>query len=227
MTEEDRAFAAVRDRVEAGEYRNTMPGIPGEDLDGGGAFECGPDGRLTRFHYRWEPGFRAARQAGRIPPLPPLTPATAEAVEAVEAAMGIRLPRLLRRCYLELGDGGFGPAYGLVPVSKLTFGLRQWSVEFPPEAHNLLEICEWGCGIASFVDPHDPAGRMWAVDPNPPPEEELAAALFRQDMDLATWLLRWAEDRLYGPWLVRDPGTGAWREATPAEYDEAESAALD
>ncbi|MEU8657191.1 hypothetical protein [Actinoplanes philippinensis] len=221
-TEEDRAFAAVRDRVESGEYLDSMPGVPGEDLEGGGAFGYAPDGRLVRTHHRWEPGFRESRAAGRIPPLPPLEPATAEAVITCEAAIGMRLPRLLRRCYLELGDGGFGPGYGLVPVAGLAFGLRRpgWPVGFPPEARDLLEICDWGCGIASFVDPHDPAGRMWAVDPNPPPEGELAAALFRQNMDLASWLLRWAEGRLQQPWLVRDPDTGEWREATTAEYED-------
>jgi hypothetical protein len=46
-----------------------------------------------------------------------------------------------------------------------------------------------------------------------PPEDELAAALFRQDMNLASWLLRWADGQLQQPWLVRDPSRGEWRGA--------------
>ena len=63
---------------------------------------------------------------------------------------------------------------------------------------------------------------MWAVDPNPAPEEEIAAALFRQDMTLASWLLRWTESRLHQPWLVQDPNTGDWRGATDADWEESD-----
>jgi hypothetical protein len=216
VTEEDeevRAFEAVRERIEAGEYRDSMPGVPGDDLERGGTFSYAPDGQPVRMHRRSEPGFRAAREAGRIPVLPPLEPASADAVDACEAAIGRPLPRLLRRCYLELGDGGFGPRRGLVPVAELAPGHLdpRWPAEYAPEARNLLTICHWGCGITSLVDLRDPAGSMWAVDPNPPPEEDRGAALFRQDMTMASWLLRWAQGRLHQPWLVRDPDTGGWR----------------
>jgi hypothetical protein len=221
--EERRAFEAVRERIEAGEHLDRMPGIPGEDLEGGGAFERCSDGRLTRLHFRWEPGFRAARDAGRIPALPPLEPASVDAVDACEAAIGRPLPRLLRRCYLQLGDGGFGPGYGVVPVGELArpFLDPKWPEGFPPEARSLLTICHWGCGITSFVDLRDRAGPMWAVDPNPPPADELGAALFPQGMTLASWLLRWTQDRLHQPWLVRDQESGRWRGLTEAEWEAA------
>ncbi|GLW34694.1 SMI1/KNR4 family protein [Actinoplanes regularis] len=224
MAEEDQenlAIEAVRERIEAGEYLDSMPGVPGEDFEGGGAFRYAPDGQLARVHARWEPGFRAAREAGRIPSLPPLEPATVDAIEACEAAIGRPLPRLLRRCYLELGDGGFGPANGLVPVAELapSFLDQRWPAGFPDEARNLLTICHWGCGITSFIDLGDPAGSMWGMDPNPAPEEEIAASLFRQDMTLASWLLRWTESRLYPPWLFEDPNTGRWHGGTDADWE--------
>jgi hypothetical protein len=220
VDDESRTFEAVQQRIAAGEYLDHMPGIPGEDLDGGGAFAYAPDGRLTRTHHRWEPGFRAAREAGRIPDLPPLKPASADAVAACEATIGRPLPRLLRRCYLELGDGGFGPGYGLEPVGELASDYleQRWRQGYPPEARNLLTICHWGCGITSFVDPRHPAGPIWGADPNPPPEEELAASLFPQDMTIASWLLRWTQDNLHQPWLIQDPTTGAWRGFTEAEW---------
>jgi hypothetical protein len=222
--EEHRAVEAVRKRIEAGEYLDTMLGVPGEDLEGDGAFGYAPDGPLARMHHRWEPGFQAAREAGRIPSLPPLEPAKVDAVTTCEATIGRPLPRLLRRCYLELGDGGFGPGYGLVPIadlapSYLDPGSTQW---FPGQARNLLTICHWGCGITSLVDLRDPYGPMWAMDPNPVSGDERASALFRQDMTLALWLLRWTESRLHQPWLLQDPHTGEWRGATDADWEEFE-----
>lgn len=46
-------------------------------------------------------------------------PATVEEVEAAEVILGFQLPSLLRQIYLEVGNGGFGPGYGLygVPTS--------------------------------------------------------------------------------------------------------------
>jgi hypothetical protein len=41
------------------------------------------------------------------------------AVLAVERQMGVRLPELLRMVYTSIGDGGFGPGYGLLPLSPL------------------------------------------------------------------------------------------------------------
>lgn len=210
-------------RIEAGEYLDSMLGVPGEGLEGGGAFRHVSDGQLARIHGRREPDFRTLREAGRIPSLPPLEPAAVDAVEACEAAIGRPLPRLLRRCYLELGDGGFGPGYGLVPIAELAPSyLAGWPKWWPTEARNLLQICHWGCGIASFVDLDGPLDVMWAVDPNPAPEDDLGVAVFREDMTLTSWLLLWTESRLHQPWLLQDPVTGKWRGATNADWDEPE-----
>jgi hypothetical protein len=99
-------------QVAAGEHLDSMRGLPGVDVDGGGAFQYTPDGRLQRIHGRWQPDFRAARDSGRIPPLPPLTPAAPEALCLVEDAIGAALPALFRRCFLELGNGGSARATG-------------------------------------------------------------------------------------------------------------------
>src|SRR5690349_9723867 len=100
IDQDDLAFQAVRTRVQAGEYLDSMPGLPGADIEGGGAFQHAPDGRLQRIHSRWETGFRAARESGRIPDLPRLHPASLDAVESCEEVFGRPLPALLRRCYL-------------------------------------------------------------------------------------------------------------------------------
>jgi hypothetical protein len=51
-------------------------------------------------------------------------------VDAAEAALGFRIPPLLRRLYLEVGNGGFGPGYGLIGVpTEETAARRQQLVE--------------------------------------------------------------------------------------------------
>jgi hypothetical protein len=42
--------------------------------------------------------------------------ATAAMIAAAEEELGFRLPRLLRALYRFVGNGGFGPGYGLIGV---------------------------------------------------------------------------------------------------------------
>jgi hypothetical protein len=46
-----------------------------------------------------------------------------------------------------------------------------------------------------------------------------ASDTYVQCIDVAEWFAKWLEGRLYQPWLVQDPITGAWRGATDAEYE--------
>jgi hypothetical protein len=131
---------------------------------------------------------------------------------------------LLRRLYLELGDGGFGPGYGLLRLSDDRHGAlgmyrharsnpsSNWSA-FPS---SLLPVSTWGCAIFSFIDCSSPDGQMWGWDPNPGPVG--AQALYPQSLDIAGWLGRWVEHTLYQPCLVEDADTGTWRGATDADY---------
>lgn len=211
-------FEAVRARVAAGEHLDSMPGLPGADRGTGSVFGYGPDGRMRRIFQRREPGFRAARDSGRIPPLPPLTPAAPEALHRVEEAVGAVLPALFRRCYLELGNGGFGPGNGLLPAPTGSgpepetlhddqfSNRRGWLV-----SGSLLLICHWGCGIASLIDVRDPDGPMWAIDPHGP--NNPSDALFQQDLTFTEWLGRWAEGVLDQP---DGEQAGHWDEPTAA-----------
>lgn len=225
---EDEAFQAVRDLVTAGEYLDQIPGIPIPSTAGGGAFLMTADSRYRRIYHRGSPEYLQARAKGQVEPLPgTLIPASEEAVEEAERALGLLFPPLLRRLYLEVGNGGFGPGYGLLELSynsKYT-GLsmyRQaredasdgWS-SFPP---SLFPVCTWGCGIYSFTDCSSPAGMMWGYDPNPGPWD--VEALYPQPLSLAAWLDQWAEGTLYQPWLIEDPVTGRWRGATDDDYTE-------
>ncbi|WP_238009529.1 hypothetical protein KZZ52_26985 [Dactylosporangium sp. AC04546] len=79
---------------------------------------------------------------------------------------------------------------------------------------SLLVICDWGCGITSLIDVRDPAGPMWAIDPNGPSNP--SDALFQQDFTFTEWLGRWVEGALDQPAAEY---TGQWGEAETADDD--------
>jgi SMI1/KNR4 family protein SUKH-1 len=207
---EDEVLQAIRELVATGEYLDTMLGVPGARLSGGGAFQGN-----QRMYVRGSPEYLEARAAGLIEMLPPLTPATLEAVQAAERDFGYPLPSLLRRLYLEVANGGFGPGYGLF---RLPLAANEWKPEWWPDMPpSLLPLCHWGCAIHSFVDCAGGEAAMWGWDPNPAPDDDIGKALFREQGTLREWLTRWLGGRLWQPVLVEDPVTGEWRGATDLE----------
>jgi len=143
-----------------------------------------------------------ARAAGLLEPLPVLVPAPADAVVEAEEVIGWPLPPLLRRLYLEVGNGGFGPRSGIlgvkggrpeadwpdiVEVHKAFSGHPR---DPSPAPKWLVWIFDWGCTIWSMVDCRDPAGPMWFNE-----EGEIAP----QGITLAEWLDRWVKGKLYLP----------------------------
>jgi hypothetical protein len=222
---EQELIRTIQQLVAAGEYLDTIPGIPGAALTGGGMFQNG-----RRLYRRGSPEHLEARAAGLVDRLPPLEVAAPDAVEEAESLLGRRLPSALRRLYLEVGNGGFGPGYGLLGVRGGHRDEGDTAVDLyrrarsdapcPWRSADLFPICHWGCAIYSFVDCSDDAGPMWGWDPNPVPHDDPGKALFRQDRNVTEWLARWVDGRLHQPWAVQDPSTGQWRGATDQEFEE-------
>ncbi|OKI13046.1 hypothetical protein A6A08_16545 [Nocardiopsis sp. TSRI0078] len=218
-------FEAVRARVLSGEYLDHRLGPP-VDADGDVIRHRADRGSWRMVYFKGTPEYDTALASGLPDPLPPLTPAPEEAVRECEELLGRPLPPLLRRCYLELGDGGFGPGYGLLPLRDPENGhsiisaferRAEWSGTWRPVAGSLLSLCDWGCGIESLVDCRNPSGGMWAIDPNPAPEDDPDAMLFPQEFTFTEWMRRWADGTLQQPCLVQDGETGLWRGATSTE----------
>jgi hypothetical protein len=69
MTEEE-VFEAVRALVAQGEYLDEIPGVPGTDLSGGGAFRSSKTGLRQRLYTRGSPEYLAARAADLVERLP-------------------------------------------------------------------------------------------------------------------------------------------------------------
>ena len=216
--------------VSRGEYLDEIPGMPGVALTGGGAFQRTARGPARRMYTRGSAAHLEAKRQGLVDRLPLLVVAKPDDVAEAESMIGSPIPNLLRRLYLDIGNGGFGPGYGLLGVrggheddTKMTVTdlYRQahqdpsaWWQFLPP---NLLPICHWGCALYSFIDCSFPEGPMWGWDPNPGPTDE--TALFPSDATFAEWLDKWIDGRLYQPTLVQDEEAGGWRGATDAEME--------
>jgi hypothetical protein len=102
-----------------------------------------------------------------LSPAPRVYPqATPEQIAAEEQALGFRLPALYRRILTEIGNGGFGPGYGLLGVQGGYPGFSEGSLSAfyvrcrreGPEGDGAAwpeyvpPICTWGCGIYSCLD---------------------------------------------------------------------------
>lgn len=94
----------------------------------------------------------------------PHAPVSEILVKDVESKLGFQLPPLLKACYEQIGNGGFGPGYGLIGMqggAASDFGLlaethQQLKSDQESEGNEwqlgLLPFCGWGCNIFSCVD---------------------------------------------------------------------------
>ncbi|MFF4542410.1 hypothetical protein [Streptomyces aureus] len=83
---------------------------------------------------------QAFAQARRLPP-----PASEEAAAELEAIVGWPMPTLLRRLYLEVANGGFGPSSRVMSLTNT----NQWF----SEEESLLQCMR---AAAVHPDPSDP-----------------------------------------------------------------------
>ncbi len=150
---------------------------------------------------------------GHLHPPKPVRPVPPKDLRAAERIIGFQLPELLRTIYLEVGNGGFGPEYGIVgtkggfKLDKCSLessyeGMRHLNDENPvwcwPE--RLLPLANCGCGMWSCVDCEYKKLPMILWDPNNL-DEELSGASARLNWRTAFWdqgqsFKRWLEDWL-------------------------------
>jgi hypothetical protein len=128
---------------------------------------------------------------------------------------------LLKRLYVKVGNGGWGPGYGLLgltggakddvgqtAVQGYLSRLRlEWS---PPDEPSwrwpmgLLPLCHWGCAIYSCIDCTRPAFPLIAFDPNGRDAYSSWSEVFFPECDgFDHWIALWAHGhdlwaRLYG-----------------------------
>jgi hypothetical protein len=148
----------------------------------------------------------------------PLQTIGASALAADEVQLGFNLPHLLRQIYIEIGNGGFGPGYGLI---GMTGGEPDDTGKTAPEiflqfrsAHldepsfrwpkSLLPICHWGCAILSCVSCDEKNYPMYIFDPNAHSDvTSWEDAFFEEAPTFESWIRAWADgvdlwDKAYG-----------------------------
>ena len=135
---------------------------------------------------------------------PAVSPAT---VAEAEAALQQAIPHLLRDAYLHVGDGVFGPGYGLLPLStnraapgETVVQLYSGFITTDPDdtswtwPTNLLPFCEWGCAIRSCLDASSPEGAVVTFDPGARgPGQPMSLALAQTHSSLRQWFSDWLD----------------------------------
>ena len=145
-------------------------------------------------------------------------PVTATALAEAEGVLGFALVPLLRSIYLEIGNGGFGPGYGLIGLrGGATANDGESVVELYKSFHQadpedrlwkwpdrLVPVCTWGCAIYSCVDCSSPDGPVILFDPNGRGPGTGWDDAFRPEFEsFQGWLAAWLDgvnlwDRMYG-----------------------------
>jgi hypothetical protein len=141
--------------------------------------------------------------------------ATAAALDAVEAQLGLPLPDLLRRLYLEVADGGFGPEGGLLPAADMASAYLELRAGSPSE----VEADAWPQGLLPLVAVEaghaclDVAtGRMHESDFEEvvgDADGEVSFGLVIREIapSLAAWLMAWLDAPAASPQVATLPGS--------------------
>lgn len=168
---------------------------------------------IAKLQALVRPGFFLGPFGSKNYPYPPVIEAELQRAEQI---IGFSLPPLLMRIYLEVGNGGFGPGYGLytlfpfpgsahgdrenflVPAYRERFEITPEQIEackemgldgppFFPE--RLLEICDHGCSIYSWLDCSQPKAPVLNSDQTADVNEFTIEA-----SSLYAWFTSWLDD---------------------------------
>jgi hypothetical protein len=126
-------------------------------------------------------------------------------VEQAEVRLGFRLPSILKSVYREIGNGGFGPGYGLLPLVSCGLSDVEEAVKLyvsfcssdPEDAawlwpRGLLPFCDWGCAIRSCVDCNSSSATVLTFDPNVRKQgEAMSIALAATHSSVEAWFHDW------------------------------------
>ncbi|MFI7402592.1 SMI1/KNR4 family protein [Streptomyces sp. NPDC049541] len=141
-------------------------------------------------------------------------PVDASTPTRAETALGFPLPPLLADLYLRIGDGGFGPEYGLLslldsppadePAAVMRYLTNRESARRDPDwswPEGVLPISHWGCAMYASVDCRTAEAPVLLFEPN---ADDADHAWHVDAPSLTAWLTSWAD------------GTG-WYEKTNEE----------
>jgi hypothetical protein len=154
---------------------------------------------IARIKQRVADPLRAVDAAAWVEPAPSIAPPISAAdVNAAESALGFPLPPLIRALYTEVGNGDWGPGYGLLPLTgngslvEETLRHIRYKPGWPPR---LVRFVEWGCHYASCVDCSALACPVVFYDNDVAIQDGVGPAdyLYPEAGSLAGWLSSWLE----------------------------------
>ena len=138
--------------------------------------------------------------------------------EKEEQEIGFPFPGLLKRLYTEVGNGGFGPGYGLLSIARISPAdrpilhyysrFRAGSSRGRDWTAGIIPFNEWGDLILSCVDLSDPGYRndppVIRFEPNMPAEHTHrylkgkpfhGAGLIPEAESLSQWFRDWLDGK--------------------------------
>ena len=124
-----------------------------------------------------------------------------------ESILGFPVPALLKEIYSTIGNGGFGPGYGLLGLHNGfsddlgNNAIELYKLNLLPDSDdpswiwptNLLPICHWGCAIYSCIDCSSETGEIVTFDPNLH-DESWKTCFILQPRNIESWIRAWIED---------------------------------
>ncbi len=137
----------------------------------------------------------------------PFPPALPDEVIAAERRLGFELPPLLRRLFVEVANGGFGPGYGLSGVAGCgtdeggndivalfeAHASDQWISSYPNWPTKTLRIAYFGCAMHAAIDCSIADYPVYLFDPNADHEDcGFENGLIPFEKGLNDWLYGWA-----------------------------------
>lgn len=198
------------------------------------------DALIARLHERVHSPQGSTDSDADYPPqmrTPSASPLSPKEMTKAEAALGFALPALLYRLYSEVGNGGWGPGYGMEPLYQVaaqreedrkqlvTVVTRaQYFREHKPELASLIQVADWGCAISSWVDTRHPDLPVLRCDPNLDDETlDQAVRLMGQEPEANPYHFfnAWRECDSLHAWLwAWVDGADLWTRGYPLEWAE-------
>lgn len=148
---------------------------------------------------------------------------TEEELHEAQSRLGFTIPVFLAEVYLLVGNGGFGPGYGLIglPGGYLSGAGDDMSVIELYEEHQmtdpedpswkwppmLVPICDWGCAIYSCADCTSALGPVITFDPGSRRSgEPMSLCLAQSHPSVEAWFDEWTQGvRLWDKMFENDP----------------------
>jgi hypothetical protein len=139
----------------------------------------------------------------KIPP-----PVSLDELKLAEKRLGFELPSLLRILYLQIGNGGFGPGYGLIGLNErgaknyhanlvdaYLEGVNFSHPDYPSFPRQFITICDWGDSITSMLDWTLSQSPVFRFNGDKYDEGPFESFIKPESPSLRTWLEDWLNDR--------------------------------